>query len=120
MKRHTKQKAKRQKFQRLILIFTIFLLCAGGVYVVQATPGAQRNSEMIRVKCYKSIEVRPGDSLWSIAKEHKTAEYSSIYAYIEDIYQLNHLTSENLTAGTHLMITCYEDFEKDFFANQYE
>ena len=116
----TRKHTGRKIVQKLIIVLTVILLSAGGVFVVQATPSSKLQTNQIRVKCYKSIEVCPGDSLWSIAKRHMTEEYDSVYAYISEIYKLNELTSENLTAGTRLMVVCYENFEKDFFAERYE
>lgn len=102
-----KQTAKSGRIYFSIVILTALILTVGGVFVVQANSSPADTA--VRIKYYKSIEVQPGDSLWSIAKKYRTQEYPSIYAYIQDIYTMNGLTSERIQAGTYLMITCYRD-----------
>ncbi len=60
-----------------------------------------------RYKYYTSIYVSQGDSLWSIASEHWTKEYSDIGAYIKEIKQLNRISSDTIQSGTYLCIPYY-------------
>lgn len=105
-----------------ILALTAVLLMIGGVLVVQANnsqtdtvqyaihaQSAASKTTSKRVRYYKSVQVKPGDSLWSIAREYRTEDFPSIYAYIEEIYKLNELQSETIHAGTYLMVICYKD-----------
>ena len=95
------------------LMLVTWLLMLGGVLVVQAnsqqTQSSITQTAPERIRYYKSVEVKPGDSLWSIAKIYRTDEFPSIYAYIEEIYKLNELQSENIKAGSYLMVICYKD-----------
>ena len=102
-----------------IIAVAAILLTIGGVLVVQANSsqtgalnGLVRNIETYkpeRVRYYKSIQVQPGDSLWSIAQAYRTEEFPSIYSYIQEIYELNELQSETIWAGSYLMVICYRD-----------
>lgn len=101
-----------------IIIITMILLMIGGVWVVQANSsqtssfnryGYNAETRAERVRYYKSIQIQPGDSLWSIAQVYRTEEFPSIYAYIEAIYELNELQSETIWAGSYLMVICYKD-----------
>lgn len=102
-----------------IIAAAAILLTIGGVLVVQANSsqmgafnglvGSIETHRPERVRYYKSIQVQPGDSLWSIAKVYRTEEFSSIYAYIQEIYELNELQSETIWAGSYLMVICYKD-----------
>ncbi len=60
------------------------------------------------VKCYKSIEIQPGDSLWSIAEENMDAHYTSTNEYIEEIKQINNLHSDLIHSGQYLSIAYYK------------
>ena len=106
------------KIQRRIHIGIIAMaaiwLTIGGVLVAQANSsqtdaGHVEETQKARVRYYKSIQVQPGDSLWSIAQIYRTEEFSSIYAYIQEIYELNELQSETIWAGSYLMVICYKD-----------
>ena len=58
-------------------------------------------------KYYTSIIIEPGDSLWEIATEYMTSEYSGIEAYIMEVRTLNHLTDDEIMAGEYLTIPYY-------------
>lgn len=54
--------------------------------------------------CYTSRLIEPGDSLWSIAEETITDEYSSVNEYVEVLKSMNHLESDTIHAGQYLTI----------------
>ncbi len=65
-------------------------------------------SDHHEVKCYKSIEIQPGDSLWSIAEKNMDAHYTSVNEYIEEIKQINDLHSDLIHSGQYLSIAYYK------------
>ena len=62
---------------------------------------------------YKVVEIKYGDTLWSIARNNMNPGYSSIKDYISDIKDCNQMTSDNLTTGGYLMIPYYEYIRDD-------
>lgn len=52
---------------------------------------------------YTSIHIEQGDTLWAIADQYKW-EGQSIQSYIDDIMEMNHLSSDRITAGRYIMI----------------
>ena len=54
-----------------------------------------------------SVEIEEGDSLWSIATEYYTDEFSSIRDYITEIKRMNNLSSDMLYAGGYLLVPQY-------------
>ena len=56
---------------------------------------------------YQEIEIQPGDTLWSIARENLGPGYDDIYEYIEDIAECNNLDSDRINAGCYLLIPYY-------------
>ena len=89
----------------------IFILAAvvGLILFCMTTQTANADSRETgdRYKYYTSIYVEPGDSLWSIAEEHITVDYESIYEYIDEVKSINHLKSDFLKTGTRLCIPYY-------------
>ena len=61
----------------------------------------------------KVVEVKDGDSLWSIAKENMSAKedyagFTDIYQYVHEIKKCNNMKSDQVNAGCYLMIPYYD------------
>ena len=48
-------------------------------------------------------------TLWDIAKEYRTEEYSDISSYIAEVREINHLSSNQITDGMYLCIPYYSE-----------
>ncbi|MEF9917246.1 MAG: LysM peptidoglycan-binding domain-containing protein [Lachnospiraceae bacterium] len=59
-------------------------------------------------KCYKSIEIKEGDTLWSIANEYRNKELVSTTEYIQELKQINSLYSDDIQAEQYLTISYNE------------
>ena len=62
---------------------------------------------------YKVVEIKYGDTLWSIARNNMNPGYTNIKDYISDIKDCNQMSSDNLTTGGYLMIPYYEYVRDD-------
>lgn len=67
-----------------------------------------RTEEPVNFKYYKSITIEAGDSLWSIAREYRTDDYSSTAEYIEVLKKINHLYDDHIQEGQKLIVA-YND-----------
>jgi len=54
-----------------------------------------------------SIRVEEGDSLWSIASEHYSEEFSSLTNYISEIKRMNGLSADTLYADSYILVPQY-------------
>jgi LysM repeat protein len=54
-----------------------------------------------------SIQIEEGDTLWSIAKEHYSEEFSSLTSFISEIKRMNGLTSDTVYAGSYILVPQY-------------
>ena len=107
--RREKAKLKRRKQvakQKMILLLAVTLIITVGSIVFGTIFSSAKDpaADMPRYKYYKSIRIEQGDSLWSIAEEYAC---DNTYDYIQEIKQLNGLTSETIHAGQHLIIAYY-------------
>ncbi|MGI6008200.1 MAG: LysM peptidoglycan-binding domain-containing protein [Ruminococcus sp.] len=105
--RRRKNTRNRRRIQ-LIITFLCFLFCTG--FMIQNSArkiGAESDLSRITYKYYKSYYIETGDSLWSIAKEHMTDEYSDINEYIAEVKKINHLSDNTVKQGTHICIPYY-------------
>ena len=90
-----------------ITVVTVFLsLAIAGLFAVCGTSKASAAPDCAPVRYYTSIEIKQGDSLWGIASRYKL-ESESIADYIDEIIDMNQLSSEQITAGKSLMIYYY-------------
>lgn len=62
-------------------------------------------------KYYTSICIEKGDSLWSLAGKYMGEQYDSTQDYIEEVMELNQLSSEQLCEGQYLTVPY---FSQDF------
>lgn len=61
-------------------------------------------------KCYKSIEIQKGDSLWSIARTYCSSQWNSIEEYIEEVKAFNGLHTDEITTGHYIAVPYYPTF----------
>lgn len=59
-------------------------------------------------KCYKSIEIVSGDTLWNIAETYMDDDYDSVQSYIKELKQINGLHGDQISEGRYLMVSYYE------------
>ena len=89
-----------------VAVFTIFFaLVLTGFVSINHTAKAESTPEPERY--YTSIQLKQGDTLWNIAAQYKW-EGQTAQAYIEEIMEMNHLSSDRITAGQYLMIYYYK------------
>lgn len=62
-------------------------------------------------KCFKSIVLEYGDTLWGIAAEYKGGYYECTQDYIDEVMSMNHLTTDKIHAGQYLTVPYYETYD---------
>lgn len=102
-----RSKTTAEKIRKLFtgLFFTFIICISGSAFLVSAhgISGTENNYTY-----YRSIEIQPGDTLWSIAETYLPDNCSSIPEYIRMIKDINCLESDKIQSGQHLIIT-YND-----------
>lgn len=87
----------------MILIAVIIF----SLYFFSKTVTAQRDAD--RVKLVTSIEIKKGDTLWSIAQSYITDEYDDVNEYVNEIKVSNGLYSDTIHAGNYIIVPYYAD-----------
>ncbi len=62
-----------------------------------------------RVKLVASVEIKKGDTLWSIANRYMSEEYKDLDEYVEEIMDSNGLSSDRIHAGNYIIVPYYAD-----------
>ncbi len=57
--------------------------------------------------CYTSVEIEPGDTLWSIAEESDLTGFSGKKEFIDAIERINNISGDNIHAGNALILPYY-------------
>lgn len=104
---------KRRKTCRAIesaVLLSIFLFCVAfaGLKAGAISTNAQNTNPDGSEKQYKCVMVEQGDCLWDIAERYMGRGYSDKRVYIEEVKQINNLTSDELHFGSYLCVPYYE------------
>ena len=59
-------------------------------------------------KIYESISITDGDTLWTIASEHKPATVSTS-EYVKEIKKINSLSTDKIHSGNNLIVYYYSE-----------
>lgn len=106
MKRNIK--TQREVLQKRITILfcsmiAVVMTCSimFGAINTQAAPAATAD------KYYTSIQIQAGDTLWGIANEYMTDNYTDVNVYIEEVCTINHITRDEIHAGQYIIVPYY-------------
>lgn len=100
-------RCRRQRHMLLGVVAAILMLCSVSLLFHKTISSASTNPP--GEKCFLSVEIQPGDSLWSIASNYYTEEWNSIEDYIEEIKEFNGIYHEEIRFGDYLMIPYYTE-----------
>lgn len=106
--RSRKQLSRRKFYRIAFLVF--FTLVLFSIIFITKTAAAERNTN--RTKMVTSIQIKNGDTLWSIAKSYMSDEYDNIEDYIDEIKTSNGLASDTIHAGNYIIVPYYADASK--------
>lgn len=111
-------KVRRQREIRnhiLMLIFTICLILGMAVSYHSIVSYAESDMENVSFKYYTRVDVKYGDSLWSIARQYgDKMHYSSMLDYVQEVVSINQLKDNDMIReGQSLIIPYYSDEYKE-------
>lgn len=86
------------------LIITILILCI--MHSASLTSQVEASENVVREKVIISIVIKEGDTLWSVASEYYTEEYSDMNELIHAIKKCNGI-SDKIKIGQKLLIPYY-------------
>ena len=95
---------KRNKSLRMVIICSIliFAVSIGGI-IVKASDDSNRTRTY---KYYTTVSVEDNDTLWSLADRYNNGNEDTT-SYINNIMQMNDLSSDTIHSGKNLVIYYY-------------
>ena len=109
-KKRAQRNANQQREKSIFCMAITLLLVLAFAWVLSGKIGASNvtaSSSHDSYKYYTSVQVKQGDSLWSIASAHMIAECGDVEDYIDEIKELNHLDNDAIHAGEYLLVPYY-------------
>jgi len=97
-------KRSNRSYRYLIgfLVAVIFILFG----LLLSTGTTRAGADEYVITSYESVQLMPGDTLWSLAESHKLSTMDT-RAYIQTVKQINHLQSSELISGEYLVLPVY-------------
>lgn len=103
----------KQIFERILLTICIIALLAIGSNALLTKATTTDEAKDVYYKYYTQIEIQDGDSLWEIAGEYmEHGPYESRNDYMNEVVELNQLSSTTIIKGQHLVVPYYESTYK--------
>ena len=103
----------KQIFERCLLtvcIIALLAICSSAILTKATTTD---DAEKVYYKYYTQVEIQKGDSLWSLAGEYmENGPYDSRKEYMEEVAELNQLSSTTIFEGQSLIVPYYDDIYK--------
>ena len=87
----------------LVIMAALFFIVL--FFLPEKTASADNNS--IGAYTITSVQIEEGDSLWSIAEEYYSEEFSSLKSFITEIKRMNGLASDTVYAGSYILVPQY-------------
>lgn len=93
-----------KRFTTICVITILAIITITGITLFFRSDVSANDKSVIQ---YEKIEIKAGDSLWSIAQEHYQEPCGDIRDYVTLIRECNNLESDEITEGCYLCIPVY-------------
>ena len=105
---HKKNVHHRYRRNTGLLLILALGIIVGSTFFASSRSNAASNEPM-QYKYYTSIQVQPGDTLWSIAGKYALDSEVARQEYVDEVIRMNHLHGETIHAGDYLTIAYYSE-----------
>ena len=89
----------------LVIMISLFLIVLILLPAKSASAGNMANCNSTYT--ITSVQIQAGDTLWSIAKEYYSEEFSSLTCLVMEIKRMNGLSSDTIYAGNYILVPQY-------------
>ncbi len=106
-----KRRAVYRKRIRVLLIVLMMLAAFFSGFLghtLLSARAAEKNVKELH-RYYTSIQLKPGDSLWDIAKTYSAGTGYSTAEYVKELRRVNGLSSDEIRSGDYITIVYFEE-----------
>lgn len=97
------RRVSKKRFNKYVLVCAFIAIFA---VILAATGMFVQANEKSNIT-YTSIEIMEDDTLWDIAKTYCDTEEESIQEYIDNVKEINNISSDKIISGNYLIIYEY-------------
>ncbi len=108
-KNNRSKNSRSSKINRSTIMISAIALAAL-IVIISLSISFNASAETTSIDTHKfftSIEVKEGDTLWSIATKYISPEYQNINTYIDELKQMNNLKDDTIHAGNCIIVSYY-------------
>ena len=99
----------KQIIERVLLTLCLIALLAIGSSAILTKATTTEEAKNVYYKYYTQIEIQDGDSLWDLAGKYmENGPYKSRNDYMNEVVEINQLSSTTIIKGQHLLVPYYE------------
>lgn len=106
---HRAKKTGIWEYRRFLFAFAFAVVLFFTVLFLLPKRSASAGNTSNTVYRIASVQIEQGDSLWSIAAEYYTNDFSTLKEYIKEIKRMNCLKDDTIYAGGYLLIPYYAE-----------
>ncbi len=109
LRKQKMQRRRKREVRKHITLMLLGVVLVIGIFLSFHAINSKANSDLsgVKYKYFTSISVAYGETLWSLADQYADEHYKNNEAYINEVIQINHLSSEKILAGQYLVIPYY-------------
>ncbi|MBQ8279414.1 MAG: LysM peptidoglycan-binding domain-containing protein [Roseburia sp.] len=108
MKRNSRIRRQREAAQKRIAFLFCSLIAVVMIgSIIFGTIHTQAAPAETTYKYYTSVQIESGDTLWAIASEYITDEYTDMNEYMEEVCAINHISEDEIHAGQYIVVPYY-------------
>ena len=105
MRENRRMRARKEAQQkRIVVLFCSIIAVVMIATVFLRSTSAQAAPAEVTYKYYTSIQVESGDTLWDIASEYVSDEYSDVHEYMNEVCTINHISEDEIHAGQYIVV----------------
>lgn len=101
----------RKNIRYYVAVVTIILIVS--IAVVMRTDAGEKKIPDNVFKCYTTIEIKEGDTLWKLADRYSDPKYISRSDYVKEIKKINGLSGDTIHSGNYITVSYYISNNQD-------
>ncbi len=102
------KKRRNRELQRSVLILILaLLLIVTTALLFFGTKSQAAESRPSAVKCYESVQVASGETLYSIAEDHYSPQFKSVDRMVSEIMSINNMDNDQVVSGLYIIVPYY-------------
>lgn len=98
--------AKKGSHKLQLLAISIFAIAIFSCMIITVNVSG---STTPKDKLYTTVQVEEGDSLWTIANQYCSLEYSDYNEYIKEVKDINGMNNDNIKKGSYIVVPYYHN-----------